>query len=183
MPAKTVSWRQRSEPPYRRPTTSPQMPPKSPIPPRPKTKNPMQSLSLTARVPSLSTAQTAKCQHLTMRKVFPANTPRSRRPMRLSSVSIPIVPLRPTESLHTKKTTTVTRRRRAKRTTWSPQLAALVILSPTPNPEETTVPRSQRALDHPRPAPPKPVTWTVRTTTVRQLNLKPVWRRRRREKM
>lgn len=168
MPVKTVSWRQRSEPPYRRPTTSPQTLPKSPIPPDPKKKkkNPMQSLSPTARVPSPSMAQTAKCQHPT-RRVLPANTRRSLRPVRLSSVYIPIVPLLPIESLHTKKTTTVTRRRRAKRTTWSPQLLLLlVILSLTEMLEATTVPQRRKAPDHP---------WTVLTTIVRQraiMNLK-----------
>lgn len=172
MPVKTVSWRQRSEPPYRRPTTSPQMPPNLPIPPD-QTTNQTRSLSLTARVPSLSMAQTAKRRHPTKRKVLSANTLRSLPPLRPSSVYIPIVPLLPTESLHTKKTTTVTRRRRAKRTTWSPQLLVLVILSLKQILEVTTVPQRPKALDLPKL--PNPVTLTVLTTTVRQrvtLNLK-----------
>lgn len=178
MPVKTVSWRQRSEPPYRRPTTSPQMPPKPPIPPD-QTMNQMQSLSLTARVPSLLMAQTANCQYPTKRKVLPANTPRSLRPLWPSSVYIPIVLLHPTESLRTKKTTTVTRKRRAKRTTWSPQLLVHVILSLTQILEGTTVLQQPKALDLPRPAPPKHATWTVLTTMVGRrviLNLKQLWR-------
>lgn len=165
MPARTVSWRRRSEPPYRRPTTSPQMPLKSPIPPDQMT-NRMQSLSLTARVPSLSMAQTAKCQYPSKRKLLPANTRRSLRPLRPSSVYIPIVPLLPTESLRTKKTTTVTRKRRVKRTTWSRLLLVLVILSLTQIPEGTTVPQRPKTLDLPRPAPLKLVTLTVLMTTV-----------------
>lgn len=155
MPVKTVSWRQRSEPPYRRPTTSPQMPPKLPIPPD-QMMNQTQSLSLTAKVPFLLMARTAKCQHRTKRKALPANTPRSRRPLQPSSVYILIVPLLPIENLRTKKTTTVTRRRTVKRTTWSPQL--FVILSLTPTLEVTTVPQRPKAPDLPRQAPPKPVT-------------------------
>lgn len=161
MPVKTVSWRQRYEPPYRRPTTSPQMPPR-PLIPSDQMTNRMQSLSLIARVPYLLMAQTAK------RKVLPANTLRPLRPLRPSSVYTPIVPLLPIESLHTKKTTTVTRKRRAKRTTWSPQLLLLVILSLTQILQVTTVSQQTKALDLPRLAPPKSVTWTVLTTMVRQ---------------
>lgn len=174
MPVRTVSLRQRSEPPYRRPTTSPQMPPKPQIPPD-RTTNRMRSLFLTARVPSLSMAQTTKCQHPTKRKVPPANTPRSLWPLCPSSVCILTVPLPPTESLRTKKTTTVTRKKRAKRTTWSPQLLVLVILKLKQILEGTTVPQRPKALDLPRPAPPSPVMWTVLMTMVRQrviLNLK-----------
>ena len=164
MPVKTVSWRQRSEPPYRRRTTSPRMLRKPLIPPDPR-RNRTQSLSLTARVPSLSTVQTASCQRPMKKKVLPANTPRFLRSLRPSNVYIPIVPPLPIESLQTKKTTTVTRRRRVKRITWSLQL--LVILSLTQTLEETTVPRPQKALDLPKATPPKPVTWTVLTTMVR----------------
>lgn len=174
MPVKTVSWRQRSEPPYRRPTTSPQMPLKPPIPPD-QTTNRMRSLSLTARVPSLLMAQTVKCQYPTKRKVPPANTPRCLRPLRLSSVYILIVRLPPTESLRTKKTTTVTRKRRAKRTTWSPQRPFLVILSTKQILGGTTVPQHLKVLDLPRPALPNPATWTVLMTMVHQcviINLK-----------
>lgn len=167
MPVKTVSWRQRSEPPYRRPTTSPQMSPKPPIPPDQMT-NRTQSLSLTARAPSPLMDQTAKRQHPTKRKVLPANTPRSLQPLRHSNVYIRIVPPLPTESLRTKKTTTVTRKRRAKRTTWSPRLLVHVTLSPTQILGGTTVPQWQKALDRQRPAPPTPVTWTVPMTMVRE---------------
>ncbi len=174
MQVKTVSWRQRSEPPYRRLTTSPQMPPKPRIPPD-QTTTRMQSLSPTARVPFPLMAQTAKCQRPTKRKVQPANTPRFLQPLQPSSVYIPIVQLPPTESLRTKKTTTVTRKRRAKRTTLSPQLPVLVTLSPKQILEGTTVPKQLKALDPPRPAPPNPVMWTVLMTMVRRcvtLNLK-----------
>lgn len=166
-PVKTVSLRQQSEPPFRRPTTSPQMPRKSLIPPGQMT-NQTQSLSLTARVLSLSMARTAKRQYPTKRKVPPANTPRCPRPLQPSSVFIPIVRPPLTESLHTKKTTTVTRKRRAKRTTWSPRLLVLVILSPKQILEGTTAPHQQKALDRPGPAPPHPVTMTVLMTMVRQ---------------
>lgn len=172
MPVKTVSWRQQSEPPYRRPTTSPQMPRKLPIPPGQMT-NQMQSLSLTVRVPSLLMAQTVKFP--TKRKVPPANTPRSLWPLRPSSVFNLRVRLPPTESLHTKKTTTVTKKRRAKKTTWSPQLLVHVILSPKQTLERTTVPQHLKMLDLPRPAPPNPATWTVLMTMVHLdviLNLK-----------
>lgn len=167
MPAKTVSWRRLSEPPCRRPTTSLQMRPKPPTPPG-QTTNQTRSLFLTARVQSPSMAQTAKRPYPTKRKLLPSNTPSSPRPLRLSNVCIPIVQLLPTESLRTKKTTTVTRKRRAKRTTWSPQLLPLVIFTQKQILEGTTVPQQRKAQDLPRPALPNPVTWTVLMTMVRQ---------------
>lgn len=157
MPVKTVSWRQRSEPPCRRPTTSPQMPRKLQIPPD-QTTNQMQSLSLTVRVPSLLIAQTVKCQYPTKRKVPPANTRRSLWPLQPNSVFILRVRLPPTESLRTKKTIIVTKKRRAKRTTWNPQLLVHVILSPKQTLERTTVPQHLKMLDLPRPAPSNPAT-------------------------
>lgn len=169
-PVKTVSWKQRSEPPCRRPTTSPRMSLKPQIPPD-QTTSQMLSLSLTARVLCLLTAQTAKRQYPTKRKVLPANTPQSFLSLQPSSVYILIVPHLPTESLRTKKTTTVTRKRKAKRTTWSPRLLFLVILSLMLILEGTTVPQrqkvSQSVLVHQRPAPPQPVMWSVLMTTVR----------------
>lgn len=167
MQVKTVSWRQRSEPHYRRPTTSPQMHPKSQIPPDLTTSR-TRSLSLTARVPFLLMAQTVKCQYPTRRRVPAVNPLRSFRSRQPSSVYILIVPLPPTESLRTKKTTTVTRKRRAKRTTWSPQRLFLVTLSPKPTLEGTTVPRHLKALDLQRPAPLSPAAWTVLMTMVLQ---------------
>lgn len=139
-PVKTASWRQRSEPPYRRPTMTPRMSRNPPIPPD-QTTNQTQSLSLTARGPSQLMGQIVKHRHPMKRKVLPVNTPRPLRPLQPSSVYILIVPLLPTESLHTKKITTVTRKRRAKRTTWSPQLLVLAILRPMQTLGETTVPQ------------------------------------------
>lgn len=166
MPVKTVSWRQRSEPPCKRHITSPQMSPKPPTPPD-QTTNQTLSLSLTARVLFLLMAQTVKRQYPMKRKVLPANTPWSLLSLRLSSAYIPIVPLLPTESPHTKKTTTVTRKRKAKRTTWSPRLLFPVILSLMLNLEGTTVPQQQKVLVHQRPAPPPPlVMWSVLMTMV-----------------
>lgn len=165
MQVKTVSWRQRSEPHYRRPTTSPQMPPKPQIPPD-QTMSRTRSLSPTARVPFLSMAQTVKCQYPTRRKVPAVNPLHSFRPLQPSSVCILIVPLPPTESLRTKKTTTVTRKRRAKRTTWSLQPLFLVILSPKQTLAGTTVPQHLKALDLQRPAPLNPAAWTVLMTMV-----------------
>lgn len=165
MPVKTVSWRQQSEPPCRRPTTSPQMPRKLQIPPD-QTTNQMQSLSLTVRVPSLLIAQTVKCQYPTKRKVPPANTRRSLWPLQPNSVFILRVQLPPTESLRTKKTIIVTKKRRAKRTTWNPQLLVHVILSPKQTLERTTVPQHLKMLDLPRPAPSNPATQTVLRTMV-----------------
>lgn len=157
MPVKTVSWRPQSEPPYRRPTTIPQMSQKPQIP-RDQMTTPMQSLSLTARVPSLWMARTAKCQNPRKRKVLLANTPRPLLPLQLSSVFIPIVRLLATESLRTKKTTTVTRKRRAKRTTWSPRQPVLVILCLTPILQGTPVQQPLKVRGLRKSAPPKPVT-------------------------
>lgn len=174
MPVKTVSSRQRSEPPYRRPTTSLRMPPKPRIP-RDQMTTQMQSLSLTARVPSLSMAQTVKCLYPTKRKAQPENTHHLLQPLQPSSVCIPIVQPPPTESHRTKKTTTVTRKKRAKRTTWSLQPLVLVLRSLKQIREGTTAQQRLKALDLPKPAPPNPVTWTVLTTMVHQcvtLNLK-----------
>lgn len=164
MPVKTVSWRQQSEPRYRRPTMSPQMPQKPPIPQDQMT-NQMRSLSLTARVPSLLMALTARHQPPTKRKVPPANTRRSLCPARPNSVYSPIVRPLPTESLHTKKTTIVTRKKRAKRTIWSLPLLLPVILG-LRQILQTTVPQHLKALDHLRAAAPNPPTLTVLMTTV-----------------
>lgn len=164
MLVKTVSWRQQSEHRYRRPTMSPQMPQKPPIPPDQMT-NRTRSLSLTARVPSLSTALTARHQPPTKRKVPPANTRLSLCPARPSSVYSPIVRPLPTESLRTKKTTIVTRKRRAKRTIWSLQLLLPVILG-LRQILQTTVPQHLKALDHLRAAAPNPPTLTVLMTMV-----------------
>lgn len=168
MPVKTVSWRQRSELPYKRPTTSPQM---FPIPPTlpDQTMTRTQSLSLTARGPFLLMAQTARRRHPTKRKVRAANTRRLRRRLQPSRAFIPIVPLLLTENRRTKKTTTVTRKRRAKRTTWSRRPLVLVILSLIQTLVGTTVPHCPRARELRRSAPPQPVMWTVLRTMVRQL--------------
>lgn len=166
MPVKTVSWRQQSEPLYRRPTTSPQMSLKPQIPLDQKT-NQMQSRSPTARVPSLSMAQTVKRQYLMKIKLLPPNTPQPLRPLQHSNVYNLIARPPPTESLHTKKTTTVTRKKRAKRTTWSRRPLLPVTLSLSLILEGTTVPQRQKALGHQRPAPAAPVMQTVPMTMVR----------------
>lgn len=157
MPVKTVSWRQQSEPPYRRHTTSLQMSLKPQIP-RDQMTTPMQSLSPTARVPSLWMARTAKCQKHRKRKVQPANTPQPLLPHRLSSVFTRIIHLLATESLRTKKTTTVTRKRRAKRITWSLRLAVLVILPLTQNLQGTPVQQQLKTRGPRKSTPPKVVT-------------------------
>ena len=157
MPVKTVSWRQQSEPPYRRPTTSPQMS-LTPQIPRDQMTTPTQSLSPTARVPSLWMSRTVKCQNPRKRKVLPANTRRPLPPPRLSNVFTPIIRLLATESLRTKKTTTVTKKRRAKRTTWSPQLPLLVILHLTQILQGTPVQQQLKTRGLRKSAPPKPVT-------------------------
>lgn len=127
-PVKIVSWRQRSGPPYRRLTTSPQMPQTLLILPDRMT-SPTLSLSLTARVPFLSTVRIMKRQYRRKRRARAASTPLSFLLPPLSSACIRTVRLPPTENRRTKKTTTVTRRRRAKRTTWSPRLLVLFIQS------------------------------------------------------
>lgn len=164
MPVKTASWRRQSEPPYRRPTMSPQMS-LTPLTPPDQRTNPMQSRFLTARDPSLSMAQTVKHRHRTKRKVQPAN--RRRRPQP-SSAYIQTVPLLPTESLHTKKTITVTRKRRAKKTTWSPRLLVLFIPNRMQTLGGTTAPHKPKVLETQASAPQR-VTWTVLMTTVRQI--------------
>lgn len=164
MQVKTVSWKQRSEPPYRRPTTSPQTLLKRLTPPD-QTTNQMQSLSRTVRDPFLWMAQTVKCQYPMKRKAPPANTPRSPRSQPPSNAYIPIVQFL-TESRRTKKTVTVTRRRRAKRTIWSPQPLLLVIPGLKQILEETTAPQRLKVQDLPRPASPSPVMWTVLMTMV-----------------
>lgn len=169
MPVKTVSWRQQSELLYKRPTTSPQMSPNPPIL-LDQTMNLMQSLSLTAKGLSLLTAQTARRQHPMKRKVRPANTLRPPlQPLQPSSVFILIAPLLPTENHRTKKTTTVTRKRRAKRTTWSPRLPGLVIPSLIQTLVGITAPHYLKAQELQRSAPPQPVMWTVLRTMVRQM--------------
>lgn len=165
MPAKTASWRQRSEPPYRRPTMSPQMSQMS-LTPLDQRTNQMRSLFLTARDPSLWTAQTAKHQHRTKRKVQAANRHSPPRPPQPSSAYIQTVPLLPTESLRTKKTITVTRKRRAKKTTWSPRLLVLIIHSRMQTLGGTTAPHKPKVLEPPLSAP-QPVMWTVLMTMVR----------------
>lgn len=167
MPAKTASWRQQSEPLYRRPTTSPQMSLKPQIL-RVRRTNQTQSLSLTARAPSLLMAQTVKHQYLMKIKLLPPNIPRPPRPPLCSNVYSLIARPPPTESLRTKKTTTVTRKRRVKRTTWSRRPLLPAILRLTQILEGTTVPRQQKALGHRRPAAAAtPVTQTVPMTMVR----------------
>lgn len=136
MLVKIVSWRQQSGPPYRRLTTSPQMPQTLPTLPD-RMRNLTQSLSLTARVPFLLTARIMKCQYRRKRKARAASTLLSFLPPPLSSACIRTVRLPPTENRRTKKTTTVTRRRRAKRTTWS--LLVLFIQSLKSILEETTL--------------------------------------------
>lgn len=173
-PVKTVSLRQQSGPRYRRPTTSPQVPQMSQIHPDQMT-NLMRSPSLTARVQSLSMALTAKRQHATKRKALAANTHRCRWPARPSSVCRPIVCPPPTESLHTKKTITVTRKRRAKRTIWSIQLLLHVPLG-LRQILQTTAPRHLKALDHRRSSAANQPTPTVLMTTVHcRQNLKNVF--------
>lgn len=164
-PVRTVSWRQRSEPPFKRRIMSPQMSLNPRIPPD-QTTNRMLSLSLTARVPCLLMAQTVKRPYPTKRKFLPANTPQSLLSLRHSSAYIPIVPRLPTENPLTKKTTTVTRRRKARRTTWSPRLLFLVTLSLMLILGGITVPQQQKVLVHQKPAPPPPVRWSVLMTTV-----------------
>lgn len=165
MPAKTASWRQQSEPPYRRPTMSPQMSLTSLTHPDQRT-NLMQSRFLTARDPSPLMAQTVKHQHRTKRKVQPANRRRRPQPLQPSSAYIQTVPLLPTESLRTKKTITVTRKRRAKKTTWSPHLLVLIILNRMQTLGGITAPHKPKVLE-PQASAPQPVTWTVLMTTVR----------------
>lgn len=152
-PVKTASWRQRSEPRYRKPTTSPRTPPRRRTPRDQKT-TPTKRPSPTAKDPSPSTAPTA-------------NHRRPSPPRRPSSVSNPTARPLPTESPRTKKTITVTKRRRAKRTIWNLRLQ-LVILNPMPTLEGSTAPHKQKVRHLPRSAPPRPVRWTVLTTTVRQ---------------
>lgn len=147
MPVKTASWRQRSEPPCRRPTMNPQMYLK-PLTPLDQRTSQTRSLSLTARDPSQLMAQTVKHQ-------------RPLQPLQRNSVYILIVPLRLTESLRIKKTITVIGRRRAKRTTWSPQLLVPVTLSLIQTLEGTTVPHKLKVSELPRSAPPQPVKWRV----------------------
>lgn len=153
MPVKTASWRQRSEPRYRKPTMSPRMSL------RPKTPRDQKTIrtrrpSPTAKDPSLSTAQTV-------------NHPRPSLPQRPSNVSNLTAQLLPIESPRTKKTITVTKRRRAKRTIWNLQLQ-FVILNLMLTPEGTTVPPQRKVRHLPRSAPPQPVKWTVPMTMVRQ---------------
>lgn len=166
MPVKTVSWRQRSEPPCRRPIMSPQMSQKPLIHPDQMTSQTL-SLFLTAKVLSLLMAQTVKRQYPTKRKLLPANTTQSLLSLRLSSVYILIVPLLPTESLRTKKITTVIRKRTAKRTTWRPLLLFLVILSLKLILEGTTFPQQQKVPVRQRPAAPQLVMLNVLMTMVR----------------
>lgn len=173
-PVKTVSWRQRSEPLYRRRTTSPQMSQK-PLTPHGQMTNQMKSLSLAVRVPSQLTTRTAKRQYPTKRKVLLANTPQFLRSLWPSSVYNPIVPLLPTESLHTKKTTTVTRKRSAKRTTWSPHLLVLVILSLKPIRGGASVPQQQKVPVPQSPSPPQRVKWRVLKTMVQQQLILNLW--------
>jgi len=149
MPVKTASWRRRSEPLYRKLTMSPRMSPKPPTPPDQRTSQ-MPSPSLTARDRSLLTGQTVKHQHPTKRKVLPVNTHQPLQPLRPSSVFIQIVLLLPTESLRTKKTITVTRKRRAKRTIWSRRPQVLVTLSPLQILEGTTAPHKLKVPEPPR---------------------------------
>lgn len=168
---KTVSLRQRSGPRYRRPTTSPQVPQMSQIHPDQMT-NLMRSPSLTARVQSLSMALTAKCHPATKRKAPAANTHRCRWPVRPSSVCRPIVCPPPTESLRIKKTITVTRKRRAKRTTWNIQLFLHILLG-LRQILQTTAPRRPKALDHRRSSAANQPTPTVLMTMVQcRQNLK-----------
>lgn len=147
MPVKTASWRQRSEPPYRRPTMTLQMSLKPPTP-HDQRMNPKLSLSRTARDPSPLTAQTAKRQRHTKREVLQANTQRVLRSP-LPSVYILIVPLPPTENPRTKRTITATKKRRAKRTTWSPQLLVHFLLLLKQTLEEITAPHKPKAPERP----------------------------------
>lgn len=165
MPVKTVSWRRRSGPRYRRPTTSPQVPQMSQIPPD-RTTIRMQSLSLTARVPSRSMARTGRRRPATKKKAPAANTRRCPWPAHPSSVCSPIACPPPTESLRTKRTITVTRKRRAKRTTWSIQRLLPVLLALRQIPQ-TTAPHRPKAPDLPRSPAANPPTLTVLMTTVR----------------
>lgn len=134
---------------------SPQMLPKPPTL-QDQTTNQMQRLSLTVRVPSHLMAQTVKCHYPRKRSVRSANTPRLFLLLQPSSVSTLIVRLPPTESLLTKKIITVTRKKKAKRTTWSPQLLVHVILGLKQILEGTIVHQELHVLDLRRPAPPKP---------------------------
>lgn len=165
MPVKTVSWKQPSEPPSKRPTTSPLMSLMLLIP-LDQTKTRMQSLSLTVRVPSLLMAQTMKHQNPRKREALPVNTPQPLQQPQPNSVFTPTALLLATESPPIKKTIIVTRRRRAKRTTWSPQLLVPVFM--TKILEGTTVPQQAKALGLPHPAAPKLVTWTALMIMVRQ---------------
>lgn len=164
MPVKIVSWRQRSGPPYRRLTTSPQMLQMLPTLPDRMT-SPMQSLSLTARVPFLLTARIMKCQYRKKRRARAASTPLSFLPPPLSSACIRTVQLPPTENRHTKKITTVTRRRRVKRTTWSPHLLVLFIQSRKWILEETTLVQHLNVQDLQRSV--VPAMWIALMTTVK----------------
>lgn len=164
MPVKTVSWRRRSEPRYRRPTTSPQVPQMSQIPPDQMTSR-MRSLFPTAMVPSPSTALTAKRRPVTRKKVPAANTCPCRCPAHLSRVCSPIVCPPPTKSLHTRKTITVTRRRRAKRTIWS-ILCLLHVLPALRRTPQTTAPHHLKALDHRRSSAAKRPALSALMTTV-----------------
>lgn len=143
-----------------------QMSTKHPTPPDQRT-NPTQSLSRTARDPFLLTAQTVKHQHHTKRKVLQANTHRALWSPPPTSAYIPIVPLPPTENLHTKRTITATKKRRAKRTTWSPQLQVRFILRLKLTLEGITAPLKPKRLQPPASAP-QLVMWTVLMTMVRR---------------
>lgn len=143
---------------------SPQVPQMSQILPDQMT-NRMQSLFLTARVRSLSMAQTAKRQAATKRRAPAANTHRCRWPAHPSSVCSPIVCPPPTESLHTKKTITVTRKRRAKRTIWNIQRLPPVLLA-LRQILQTTAPHRLKARDHRRSSAANQPTLTVLMTMV-----------------
>lgn len=153
---------------------SPQVPQMSQIPPDRMT-NRKQSLFLTARVPSLSMALTAKHQPATKKKAPAANTHRCHWPAHPSSVCSPTVCPPPTESLHTKKTITVTRKRRAKRTIWSIQRLPPVLLA-LRQILQTTAPHHLKALDHRRSSAANQPMLTVSMTTVHcRLNLTNVY--------
>lgn len=153
---------------------SPQVPQMSQIHPDQMT-NLMRSPSLTARVQSLSMVLTAKRHPATKRKAPAANTHRCRWPVRPNSVCRPIVCPPPTESLHTKKTITVTRKRRAKRTIWNIQLLLHVLLG-LRQILQTTAPRHQKAQDHRRSSAANQPTPTVLMTMVHcRQNLKKIF--------
>lgn len=166
MPAKTASWRRRSEPPYRRPTMTPPMSPKHPTPPAQRT-NQTRSLSRTARDPSPLMAQTVKHQRRTKTKVPQANARQTRCSPAPSRVYIRIAPLPPTKNLPTKRTITVTKRRRAKRTTWSLQPEVRFMLRLKLIPEGITAPPKPKLLEPPTSAP-RLVKRTVLTTMVQK---------------